>query len=176
GLEWIQPDIPLAHPLDNGIAACLYRDLDLTANSLGKDGSAYRRFFNPLARNWDALSNELLQPILHVPRHPFALARFGIPALWPAELLAKSFFKDQSARALFGGIAAHSLLPLTAWASSAVAFVLGAAGHAVGWPVPRGGSQTISNALANYLRELGGTIETSRRIDCLDELPKSRAV
>lgn len=175
GLEWIHPEIPLAHPLDNGNAACLCRDIDATADSLGQDARAYRRFFKPLVRNWDVLANEFLQPMLHVPRHPFTLARFGIPAVWPARLFASSFFRSQDARALFAGIAAHSFLPLNAVASSAFAFVLGAAGHAVGWPVPRGGSRTITNALADCLRGLGGEIETDRRIENVNQLPKSRA-
>src|SRR5215472_17261686 len=103
----------------------------------------------PLARNWEALASELLQPVLHVPRHPFLLARFGIPALSPAALLAKYVFTNEPARALFAGIAAHSFLPLQAIVSSAFGLVLGMASHAVGWPIPRGGSQIIANALAN---------------------------
>jgi phytoene dehydrogenase-like protein len=176
GLTWIQPEIPVAHPLDDGTAACLHRDVDLTADLLGADSRAYRRLMKPLARDWEKLAAEFLQPMLHLPRHPFALARFGIPALCPATLLAKTFFKQESARALFAGIAAHSFLPLEAPVSSAFAFVLGIAGHAVGWPIPRGGSQTIANALADYLRELGGKIEINRRIDRFEDLPRSRAL
>src|SRR5215469_8161420 len=176
GLNWIQPKLPLAHPLDNGSAACLYQDIALTAKELGRDSRNYQRLMQPLARNWDNLAIEFLRPMLHVPRHPFALARFGIPALCPATLLAKFLFKDEPARALFGGIAAHSFLPLEAPVSSAFALVLGTAGHAVGWPIPRGGSQTISNALAAYLRELGGNIEVNQRIENLRDLPKSRAI
>ena len=176
GLEWIQPEIPLAHPLDDGFAACLHRDVDVTAEQLRGDSSAYRRLMMPLARNWEKLANEFLQPMLHWPRHPIALARFGIPALCPATLLSKILFKHEPARALFGGIAAHSFLPLESIASSAFGLVLGMAGHAVGWPIPRGGSQSIANALANYLRELGGKIETNHRVENLNDLPKSRAV
>jgi phytoene dehydrogenase-like protein len=176
GLAWIQPEIALAHPLDDGTAACLHRDLDLTARRLDGDAIAYRSLFSALVRNWDKLSDEFLQPILHFPKHPFALARFGIGAMWPTTLLAKTWFRHQQARALFGGIAAHSFLPLESTVSSAFGFVLGAAGHAVGWPIPRGGSQSISNALSGHLQELGGKIETNRRIDNLDQLPKSRAL
>src|SRR6266571_3511696 len=176
GLEWIQPEIPLAHPLDDGTAACLYRDVDLTAEELRGDSRAYRRLMKRLASNWEKLANEFLQPMLHLPRHPLALARFGIPALWPASSLAKILFKHDPARALFGGIAAHSFLPLESIASSAFGLVLGMAGHAVGWPIPRGGSQAIANALANYLHELGGKIETNHRVESLNDLPKSRAV
>jgi len=176
GLTWIEPEIPLAHPLDDGSAACLYRDVDLTAAQLSADSSAYRRLMKPLARNWEKLANEFLQPMLHLPRHPWTLARFGIPALCPATLLAKFLFRREPARALFAGIAAHSFLPLESIASSAFGLVLGMAGHAVGWPIPRGGSQQIANALAGYLRELGGDIEVNRRVENLNDLPKSHAI
>jgi phytoene dehydrogenase-like protein len=176
GLEWVEPEIPLAHPLDNGSAACLYRDIDVTAEQFHEDAGAYRRLMKPLARNWENLSIELLQPILHWPQHPITLAHFGVPAICPATLLAKFVFKCERARALFAGIAAHSFLPLEVPVSSAFALVLGIAGHAVGWPIPRGGSQQISNALAGYLRELGGKIEVNCRIDNLRDLPKSRAI
>ena len=176
GLEWVQPEIPLAHPLDDGSAACLHKDVDLTAEKLGDDSRAYRRLMKPLARNWENLSIEFLQPMLHWPQHPIALARFGILAICPATLLAKIIISGEPARALFAGIAAHSFLPLEAPVSSAFALVLGLAGHAVGWPIPRGGSQQISNALAAYLRELGGNIEVNHRIEKLHDLPKSRAI
>src|ERR1051325_6825331 len=176
GLQWIPPGVPLAHPLDDGTAASLHRDVDLTANSLGRDARNYRRLMTPLRADWEKLANEFLRPILPWPRHPFALARFGVPAICPAALLLKALFRDEPARALFGGIAAHSFLPLEAPVSAAFALVLGTAGHAVGWPSPRGGSQSISNALADYLGELGAKIETNRKIDNLDQLPKARAV
>jgi phytoene dehydrogenase-like protein len=176
GLTWIQPEIPLAHPLDDGSAACLHQDVDFTADQLGGDSRAYRRLMKPLTRNWDKLANEFLQPVLHLPRYPLALAQFGVPALCPATLLAKFLFKQEPSRALFAGIAAHSFLPLEAPVSSAFAFVLGLAGHAVGWPIPQGGSQQITNALADYLRELGGKIEVNRHVNNLNDLPTSRAV
>src|SRR5215469_3397514 len=176
GLEWIEPEIPLAHPFDNGSAACLYKDVDFTAEQFGRDSSAYRRLMDPLARNWEDLAVEFLRPMLHLPRHPITLARFGIPAICPATLLAKFLFRDEPARALFAGIAAHSFLPLEAPVSSAFALVLSLAGHAVGWPIPRGGSQQISNALADYFRELGGKIDVNHRIQTLNDLPKSRAI
>src|SRR5436189_644882 len=176
GLEWIQPEIPLAHPLDDGSAASLYKDVDFTAYSLGVDASAYRRLMKSLALRWQTLANEFLQPMLHFPQHPITLARFGMPAICPATLLAKFLFKHEPARALFAGIAAHSFLPLEAPVSSAFGLVLGLAGHVVGWPIPRGGSQQITNALAGYLRQFGGKIETEHRVDNLNGLPKSRAV
>src|SRR5215471_17880840 len=176
GLEWIEPEVPLAHPLDNDSAACLCKDIDVTAEQLYNDSGAYRRLMKPLAANWKDLSVEFLQPMLHWPRHPITLARFGIAAICPATLLARFLFRQAPARALFAGIAAHSFLPLEAPVSSAFALVLGLAGHAVGWPIPRSGSQQISSALAAYLRELGGTIEVNRRTENLRDLPKSRAI
>src|SRR5438046_157568 len=176
GLEWIEPEIPLAYPLDNGSAASLCKDIDATAEQLRDDSGAYRWLMKPLARNWENLSIEFLQPMLHWPKHPITLAHFGILALCPATLLAKFLFRHEPARALFAGIAAHSFLPLEAPASSAFALVLGLAGEAVGWRIPGGGSQQISNALATYLRELGGNIEVNHRIENLRDLPKSRAI
>lgn len=176
GLEWLHPEVPLAHPLDDGTAAALRRGVDETAQSLGTDAGAYRRLMGPLVRDWSKLAPEFLQPVPHLPRHPWALARFGTAAAFPASVLAKTLFKGEAARALFAGLAAHSFLPLDAIASAAIGLVLGMAGHAVGWPLPRGGSQAIADALAGYLRELGGTIETNRRIGNLKELPATRAV
>jgi phytoene dehydrogenase-like protein len=176
GLEWVQPEIPLAHPLDDGSAACLHSELDVTARELQDDANSYLRLMRSFVRDWGKLATEFLQPMLHIPRHPFALARFAIPAVFPATWIARTFFKRRRARALFAGIAAHSFLPLNAPVSTAFGLVLGAAGHVVGWPIPRGGSQSISNALANYLRELGGIIEVNRKIDNLQQLPKSRAI
>src|SRR5438270_10220942 len=175
GLDWIQPQIALAHPLDDGSAACLHHDVDLTSEELGHDARAYRNLMTPLARDWEKLSAEFLQPMLHLPRHPIALGTIGIRAICPATLLTKLLFNEESTCALFAGIAAHSFLPLESAVSSGFALVLGAAGHAVGWPLPRGGSQSISNALANYFRDLGGKIDIQRRIENFDELPKARA-
>ncbi|MDQ2919636.1 MAG: NAD(P)/FAD-dependent oxidoreductase [Verrucomicrobiota bacterium] len=168
GLQWMQPEIPLAHPLDGGVA-CLRRNVDETANSLGEN--SYGTLMRPFVRDWEKLAHEFLQPMLHLPRHPFLWARFGLQAIRPA----KTFFRGEEARALFAGMAAHSFLPLEASASAAFGLVLGMAGHAVGWPIPRGGSQSIANALADYLRELGGKIETDRRVENLAQLPNARA-
>ena len=176
GLHWIQPEIPLAHPFDDGTAACLYRDVDFTADSLGQDKRNYCKLMKPLVRDWEKLSAEFLQPMLHLPRHPIALAKFGMRVFCPTTLLANLFFKSNPARALFAGVAAHSFLPLESPLSSAFGFVLGSAGHAVGWPIPSRGSQTISNALAAYLQELGGEIETNCKIDHLRQLAEARAV
>lgn len=175
GLQWIQPPIALAHPLEDG-SACLHQSLQATSDSLGKDGPAWHRLMQPFVRDWEKLSAEFLRPMLHLPPHPIALARFGLAALGPAATLAKSRFQEERARALFGGIAAHSFLPLDAVASAAFGLVLGAAGHAVGWPLPRGGAQSISEALAAHLRELGGEIETDCPVENLAHLPQARAI
>ena len=176
GLEWVQPDVPVAHPLGGDRAAALYRSLAETAAGLGADGPAYRRLMQPLVDHWEAVMEETLRPLLHVPRHPITLARFGLRAVWPAQGLARALFRDEEARALFAGLAAHANLPLTAPASAAFGLMLGLLGHAVGWPLPRGGAQQIADALAAYLRALGGTIETGRRVTNVDELPPARAV
>jgi phytoene dehydrogenase-like protein len=172
GLEWIQPEIALAHPLDDGTAAALHGSLGETCAHLGADAPAWRRLMEPLVENWDALSAEFLQPLLHFPRHPLLLARFGLLAVQSAVRLAARFRTD-GARAVLAGLAAHSFLPLEAPVSGAFALVLGAAGHAVGWPLPRGGAQKISDALAAHLQELGGEIEAGRRVRDLRELPQN---
>jgi phytoene dehydrogenase-like protein len=176
GLEWIQPPVALAHPLDDGSAACLYQDLEKTGDSLGEDGRAWRGLMRPFVRNWKNLAGEFLQPVLHLPRHPIAFFKFGYAGLTPGRRVARVRFKKEPARALFAGLAAHSSLPLEAYGSGAFGFVLGAAGHAVGWPLPRGGAQSIANALAACLRELGGEIITNCRIENLAQLPQARAV
>jgi phytoene dehydrogenase-like protein len=175
GLEWIHPPAPLAHPLDDGTAVMLERTVEATLETLGPDAAAYRELMDPLVAQWDQLKTELLGP-LRLPRRPFALARFGLRALRSARGLAESRLKGERARALFAGIAAHSMLPLERIPSAAVGLVLGIAGHAVGWPVPRRGSQSIARALASYLRSLSGEIITGAPVGSLDELPSARAV
>ena len=177
GLEWIQPEVAVAHPFDDGSAAALYPSMDQTCANLGEDGTAYRRLMSPFVRRWEALAAEFLQPLPHFPRHPFLLAGFGLVALQPAAGLAKVLFRGEYARGLFAGLAAHSFLPLEAPGTAAFALVLGTAGHAVGWPLPRGGAQKISDALAGVLRALGGEIETGRRVrDLRDDVPACRAM
>jgi phytoene dehydrogenase-like protein len=174
GLEWIHPDVPLAHPLDDGTAAVLRRSVDETARGLGDDAGAYRRLVGPLVARWDDLLAEVDRPMVHLPRHPFLLARFGIPAMFPVTTTAR-LFSTARARALLAGLGAHSFLPLDAPFTTAFALVLGLAGHAVGWPLPRGGSQKIADALASYLRALGGEITTDDRIDVWAQLGKANA-
>jgi phytoene dehydrogenase-like protein len=175
GVEWIQPDAPLAHPLDDGTAVVLERGVETTATGLGADGRAYSRLLGPAVRRADALLGELLGP-LRFPRHPLALARFGLPALLPARTLARLAFHEERAKALFAGLAAHSMLPLTRSPSASFGLVLALLGHAVGWPLPRGGSQAIADALASHLRALGGEIACERPVTSLRELPPAATV
>ncbi len=175
GVEWVHPDAPLAHPLDDGTAVVLERSLDETAVGLGEDGEAWRRLLAPFVRDADAVIEGILTPPLP-PRHPIALARFGPRALRSAEGLARSAFVGERARALFAGNAAHAMLPLDATASASFGLVLALLGHAVGWPMARGGSQTVADALASILRSLGGEIETGHPVESLDELASARLV
>jgi phytoene dehydrogenase-like protein len=170
GLEWRWPEIDLAHPLDGGRAAVMHRSMDDTTAGLGADGNSWRRSFGPLAHRFPTLSAEFLQPLLHVPSHPIDLVRFGLRAGLPATTLARRFTTD-AARALFAGCAAHVMTPLSRLGSASIGTTLVAACHDSGWPVAAGGSSAISSALANYLRSLGGTIETGVRVTSLAELP-----
>ncbi len=177
GLEWIEPPVAVAHPLDDGSAALVMRDLDATAAGMGADGARYARLLGPLARDWPIIVNELLGPLrVGAPfRHPIAVPRFGLLALQPGSWIGRRFRTEQ-VRALFAGVTAHSFLPLGQPGSGAFGISLLAAAHAVGWPLPRGGSQRIVDALAAHLTvDLGGTIVTDRRIERLDELPPNRA-
>ena len=176
GLTWVHPDLPLAHPLDNGQASVLSRDITTTADAFGPDGPAYRRLMSPLVANWQNLRAEFLRPMLHFPAHPFQMARFGLEGIRPAAGLVNWWFREAPARALFGGLAAHSFLTMEDMGSAAFGLVLGMAGHAVGWPVARGGSQSISEALAACLRTLGGEIRTRCRIETLAQIPAAKAV
>jgi phytoene dehydrogenase-like protein len=170
GLEWLEPPLPLAHPFDGGRAAVLRRSVEETADGLGPDAGSYRDVFGPLAASWPELEPALLGPLARVPRHPLTLARFGVSALQPAARFARRRFDGEPARALFAGLAAHSILPLESLGSASFGLVLGATGHVVGWPLPRGGSQRIADALASCLRSLGGVIETGAPVESLAEL------
>ena len=169
GLELVHPSAPLAHPLDDGSAVMLERSVDETARGLGADAAAYRRLFGPLVLSADELFGQILGP-LRPPRHPLVMARFGLGALRSASGLARSRFTGERARALFAGCAAHSMLSLTTPASAAFGMVLAVTAHRVGWPVARGGSQRLVDALASQLRALGGEIQTARWVESLDEV------
>jgi phytoene dehydrogenase-like protein len=170
GLHWIWPPAELAHPLDDGTAVMLERDLGDTANQLGNDAAAYRRLYGPLLANWGGLRHDLLKPIIGWPRHPIAMARFGLLGLRSARAIAESHFKGPRARALFAGLGAHSFLPLESPVSAAFGLVLGVAAHAVGWPIPQGGARSIADALLACLQEAGGTVTTNARVLSLREL------
>jgi phytoene dehydrogenase-like protein len=175
GLGWVHAEVPLAHPFDDGDAVLLEPSLDDTASGLGMDGAVYRSLVEPLVARWDALSADLLGP-LRFPGHPLALARFGLSALQSAEGIARRRLRTERARALFGGLAAHSFLPLDKAVTAGFALVLGAAAHAIGWPFVRGGAQRFTDALVAVLASHGGALTTGRRVVSLDDLPPARSV
>lgn len=165
GLEWIQPELPVAHPLDDGTAVVLHRNL-------AQASPEWQRLFRPLVENWQALAEDFLRPMLRVPSHPLLMAHFGLRAMRSAEGLARHW--NERDRALFAGLAGHSFLPLDGMPSAAFGLILGLLAHAVGWPMPRGGSQQISNALAAHFRSLGGVIQTGKPVRNLEGLPRAR--
>jgi phytoene dehydrogenase-like protein len=169
GLQWVHPGVPLAHPLDGGRAVVLHRSLDETAAALGRDGAAYRFLVEPFVREWEALLDTFLGP-LHVPRHPVLAARFGARALPSAAFVGRAF-REEPARALFAGLAAHAIQPLERPATAAFALMLGVLAHAVGWPSPRGGAGAIPAALQAYLEALGGEVRTGHEVRSLEDVP-----
>jgi phytoene dehydrogenase-like protein len=173
GVEWVHPPAPLAHPLDDGTAVVLERSVAETAAGLGGDGPAWSSLVGGLATKADDLVGDILSP-LRPPRHPLAMAGFGLKALRSATGLARSAFRGERARALFAGNAAHAMLPLEAKATASFGLVLAMLGHAVGWPLPRGGSQSVADALASTFRSLGGEIETGRPVDDVRSLVTDR--
>ncbi|GAA2979553.1 MULTISPECIES: phytoene desaturase family protein [Streptomyces] len=176
GLAWLQPELALAHPFPDGSAAVLTRSVGESAMSLGaQDAGAYRRTVAPYVGHWDTLAEDFLRtPWDGLPRDPYRWTRFGLDALPPATLLARRF-RGAKARGLIAGLAAHAIAPTSGIATSGIALLFALAAHEKGWPVPRGGSQAISDALASYLREQGGTIRTGTEVRRLDELPPARA-
>lgn len=174
-VDWIQPDAPIAHPLDDGPAVIIERSVEATAAQLGADGGAWRRIVGTVARDWEALVPLFTGPALHLPRHPFIEARFGALALLPVTVLARTLFRGARARAVLAGYAAHSFLPLDAPLTSAFSLTMAASAHAIGWPMPRGGSGLLADALAAKLRSLGGEIVTGSRIDGIAALGLARA-
>lgn len=175
GLEWAWPEVDLAHPLDGGRAGVMRRSLEETAALLGADGDRWRRLFGPLSAGFDDLAGEVLRPLLHVPRHPIALARFGAMAMMPASALGR-IWRTEEARALWAGNAAHGWYPLSRPLTSSYALMFAAISHRYGWPVAVGGSARITDALARILLAHGGRIETGRRVASLAELPASDLV
>jgi phytoene dehydrogenase-like protein len=170
GLTWLRPEIPLAHPLDGGIAATLNHSITTTADQLGADGPLYQRVVGNLARRWDLIADAVFGPVLRVPSHPLNLASLGLRGIWPADVAQRSL-RTAGGRALLAGLAAHTPMPLSKPGNTAVALVLAALAHESGWPVAGGGSQAIPDALASVFRELGGTVETNYDVQTLDQLP-----
>lgn len=169
GLQWCWPEIDLVHPLDDGSAGVLWRDLDRTCAQMGIDGSRWQQIFGKTADHFDEIVTDVFRPLIDIPDHPLLLAQFGIRAALPASVLAR-IFRTPQAKALFGGVAGHVFGSLTTPMSSAVGVMLIAAAHAHGWPVAKGGSQSIANALTSILTDLGGTIETGRMITDIDQI------
>jgi phytoene dehydrogenase-like protein len=179
GVEWVQPGAPVAHALAPGRSVVLPRDIadrDALRDALGRDADAWARLFGPLVREYDRLLPSLLRPVLRPPRHPILMARFGLPALLPVSALARLAFREPAARGLFAGVGAHSMLPLDQPLSASFGLVLGLLAHAVGWPVARGGSGRIAEALEAEARSLGVEVETGHPVRSLAELPPARVV
>ncbi|MGE7435558.1 phytoene desaturase family protein [Kitasatospora sp. NPDC001175] len=171
GLRWLWPEVDLAHPLDDGRAGVLSRDMARTEASLGSgDGAAWRRLFAPLVADFAKIADEVLRPVLHLPRHPAALARFGVAALPPATWMTR-YWREEPARALYLGSAAHVFGRLDTPLSGSVGLLLTTAGHAVGWPVAEGGSYAITDAMIRCLESLGGSVRTGVEVAGLDQLP-----
>jgi phytoene dehydrogenase-like protein len=166
GLHWIHSAAVLAHPLDNGTAVILERDLEITKNSLGGDGDVWARLIQPFANRWSDFAPEILRPVLRIPKHPWVIARFGAHALLSATGIAHRF-RSERTQALFAGLASHSFLSLTEPLSGAFGLIMAIAAHAVGWPIPRGGSQSLTNALLGHLSALGGKLKTSSRVESI---------
>ncbi len=175
GCELIHPDLALAHPVDGGRAGILDRSLSTTVEAAGADGAAWAGLFGPLVRNWSKVDRQVLGPIVRVPHHPVAMARFGLHALQPASMLVRRFHTDE-VRGLFAGISAHGFLPLNRPLTSSFALMLGGLGHVYGWPVVRGGSQRLADALVAELESLGGRVVCDHPVRSLDELPPHRVV
>ncbi len=175
GLEWVHPSAPLAHPFDDGTAAVLHRSIDETAAGLGPDADAYRALMSPLSKDAARISDSLTGDY-QIPRHPLSLALGGWRALRPARTLADGIFEGDAARGLFAGNAAHSFLALEKRPSALFGLVLGTLGHAFGWPFPKGGAQSLTDALVSYLRSLGGEIYAGARVRSLKDVPRTRTV
>ena len=172
GLEFAQTTYAAAHPLDNGDSALLHHSLEETAKNLGIDARTYKKLILPIINRWESLALDTMGP-LRFPRHPLDLASFGLKALKPATWTASSFM-TQKAKALWAGMAAHGIQPLSNWATSAIGLVLMAVGHRYGWPIPKGGSQSIADALAAYYLSLGGELQTGLWIKNIGQLPEHK--
>jgi phytoene dehydrogenase-like protein len=170
GLEWIHSPSVVAHPLDDGTALLLERNMSDAVREFGEDGRTWEKLVGPLAGRWSEVAPDLLSPLLRIPRHPLQLAKFGLRGLASAKFLANHYFRSERTKALFAGLAAHSFLALDEPMTAAVGLIFGITAHAVGWPIPRGGSQSITNALIAYLQKLGGAVATLQRVTNVNSL------
>ena len=175
GLSWIHSPAPLAHPLDDGTAVLLERNLEDAAASLGQDGKGWRKLVQPFVDRWNEFAPEVLRPQPSLPKHPFLMARFGLNAPLSAKAIA-SRFRNERTRALFAGLAAHSFLSMDEPLSGVFGLMMAIPAHAVGWPIPQGGSQSLTNALITHFEKLGGTVKASVRVDNLDSLSECESV
>jgi phytoene dehydrogenase-like protein len=175
GLDWVWPDAPFGHVMDDGTGVVVDRDLSSVGTTFGRDAAPWQALFGPLVTDWRGLLDDVLRPLPRLPRHPLTLARFGVRGVPPATLSAR-LFGTAEARAAWAGLAAHANLPLSTPGTGAAALLLGTLAHAVGWPFPRSGAQALTDALAAYLRFLGGEIETGVEIRTARDLPPARAV
>lgn len=173
GLSWIQPEIPLAHPFEDGSCLYLHRSLEVTCNALGPDGTAYKALLEPFVKNHEKLISSILAP-LHFPEHPVLTAQFAMNALSSAKSLVSAKFRNKQTRALFAGMAAHAMIPLETLTTAAFGIVLATLAHAVGWPIIKGGSQKLADALAECFRQKGGEIVTGQPVYSVDDLPKAK--
>lgn len=172
GLKWIQSEIPLAHPFEDGEALCLHRSLAVTADAMGPDGKAYREMLQPFVENHEGLLSDVLKP-LPIPENPILMARFGLKGLRSAKNIAEAKFQSARTRALFAGLAAHAMIPLDRTATAAFGIILAVLAHGVGWPIVKGGSQGLADALADCFRDSGGEIQTGETVCSRDDLPKA---
>lgn len=175
GLSWVFPDIPFGHARANGQASLCYRNIEQTAESLGPDGPVWRRLFDKMVRQWDKLENDLLGPLTW-PDHPIALTDFGLKAIQPAASFNRRTFKEEPARTLFMGAAAHAIMPLTWWGTASFGLVLTLLAHRTGWPFPQGGAGSITAAMASYFTSLGGELFCDTEVRDLADLPEARAI
>jgi phytoene dehydrogenase-like protein len=176
GLQLIDPPASLAHPVDGGRAAVVERSVEATAAGLDMDAAAYRRIYAPLVRDWQQIMSQILGPLPIPPRHIFAMLRFGLRAIQPASLVGRTAFRGELARALFAGLAGHSILPLHRLATTAFGLVLNIGAHAVGWQIARGGTQRYADAIITYFKSLGGELVTGLRVNSLTDIPPARAI
>ncbi|MBV9610678.1 MAG: NAD(P)/FAD-dependent oxidoreductase [Acidobacteria bacterium] len=170
GMQWVHPSAPVAHPLDDGTAVVLERDLHEAKATFGADGDAWIKLMGPLVKHWDEVAPDLLRPQPSIPKHPLLMASFGARAMLPASVLARAF-RSERTRALFGGMAGHAILSLDEPLSGAFALLMSVTAHVDGWPIVRSGAQRLTDALCRHLQKLGGTVKTSARVDKLTDLP-----